>query len=141
MLKEPNKFIYKCTKKLLYHGSPWVSIISGIIHVYPSSFSYTCTYIKVWLDLFSFKSACVMFIKSIKSVGPLLFIYVLMQVIFAIMAVQLLQGKLFYCNDTTKLTRDQCRYEPFWISLLWYLNIYTNITQKDWKMMSPRKDD
>nr|XP_022322875.1 voltage-dependent calcium channel type A subunit alpha-1-like [Crassostrea virginica] len=55
------------------------------------------------------KSACVMFMKSIKSVGPLLLIYVLMHVTFSIMAVQLLQGRLFYCNDSTKLTRDQCR--------------------------------
>lgn len=47
MLKEFNKFIYKCIKKLLYYGFLWVFIILGIIYVYFSFFLYICIYIKV----------------------------------------------------------------------------------------------
>uniref|UniRef100_K1R285 Voltage-dependent calcium channel type A subunit alpha-1 n=1 Tax=Magallana gigas TaxID=29159 RepID=K1R285_MAGGI len=85
------------------------------------------------------KSACVMFIKSIKSVGPLLFIYVLMQVIFAIMAVQLLQGKLFYCNDTTKLTRDQCRGQ--YIDYTKYQMGKLEVLDREWRRRDFHFDD
>lgn len=85
------------------------------------------------------KSACVMFIKSIKSVGPLLFIYVLMQVIFAIMAVQLLQGKLFYCNDSTKLTRDQCRGQ--YIDYTKYQMGKLEVLDREWRRRDFHFDD
>lgn len=93
-----------------------------------------------------------MFMKSIKSVGPLLLIYVLMHVTFSIMAVQLLQGRLFYCNDSTKLTRDQCRYysldsvkrnihfvpEGVNISMILFKRAIYSLHREEWEVRGPR---
>uniref|UniRef100_A0A3Q0KBR4 Voltage-dependent calcium channel type A subunit alpha-1 n=1 Tax=Schistosoma mansoni TaxID=6183 RepID=A0A3Q0KBR4_SCHMA len=48
-------------------------------------------------------------ISSLKNVFNILIVYWLFQFIFAVIAVQLFQGKFFYCNDVSKMTRDDCQ--------------------------------
>ncbi|KAH8859404.1 Voltage-dependent calcium channel type A subunit alpha-1 [Schistosoma japonicum] len=48
-------------------------------------------------------------ISSLKNVFNILIVYWLFQFIFAVIAVQLFQGKFFYCNDVSKVTRDDCQ--------------------------------
>ncbi|XP_056011391.1 voltage-dependent P/Q-type calcium channel subunit alpha-1A-like isoform X2 [Ostrea edulis] len=77
------------------------------------------------------KKACVMFLKSIQSVGPLISIYVLLHVTFSIMAVQLMNGRLFYCTDLTKMTRDQCRGTFFQYTEANFMT--PKISKREWK--------
>ncbi|VDP56566.1 unnamed protein product [Schistosoma margrebowiei] len=44
-----------------------------------------------------------------KNVCIILVVYILFQFIFSIVAVQLFQGKFFYCNDLSKLTKEDCQ--------------------------------
>ncbi|VDP97257.1 unnamed protein product, partial [Trichobilharzia regenti] len=48
-------------------------------------------------------------ISSLKNVFNILIVYWLFQFIFAVIAVQLFQGKFFYCNDVSKVTREDCQ--------------------------------
>ncbi|CAH8494838.1 unnamed protein product [Dicrocoelium dendriticum] len=48
-------------------------------------------------------------VSSLKNVFNILIVYWLFQFIFAVIAVQLFQGKFFYCNDVSKMTREQCQ--------------------------------
>uniref|UniRef100_A0A5K3F336 Voltage-dependent calcium channel type A subunit alpha-1 n=1 Tax=Mesocestoides corti TaxID=53468 RepID=A0A5K3F336_MESCO len=52
-------------------------------------------------------------ISSLRNVLNILIVFVLFQFIFAVIAVQLFQGKFFYCNDASKLTRDECQGQFF----------------------------
>ncbi|CAH8442932.1 unnamed protein product [Schistosoma intercalatum] len=48
-------------------------------------------------------------VSSLKNVCIILVVYILFQFIFSIVAVQLFQGKFFYCNDLSKLTKEDCQ--------------------------------
>ncbi|XP_061188059.1 probable voltage-dependent N-type calcium channel subunit alpha-1B [Saccostrea echinata] len=76
------------------------------------------------------KTACEKFLKSVKSVGPLVLIYVLMHFTFAIMAVQLLKGRLCYCTDITK-QKDQCRGTFIQYTGLHFQNL--KVSNREWK--------
>ncbi|CAH8494843.1 unnamed protein product [Dicrocoelium dendriticum] len=52
-------------------------------------------------------------VSSLKNVFNILIVYWLFQFIFAVIAVQLFQGKFFYCNDVSKMTREQCQGQFF----------------------------
>lgn len=48
-------------------------------------------------------------VNSLKNVINILIVYILFQFIFAVIAVQLFNGKFFYCNDESKYTKDECQ--------------------------------
>ncbi|VDM20050.1 unnamed protein product [Hydatigera taeniaeformis] len=47
-------------------------------------------------------------VSSLKNVFNILIVYILFQLIFGVVAVQLFQGKFFACNDLSKETREEC---------------------------------
>lgn len=48
-------------------------------------------------------------VNSLKNVINILIVYILFQFIFAVIAVQLFNGKFFYCNDASKRTEADCQ--------------------------------
>ncbi|KAL5108348.1 Voltage-dependent calcium channel type A subunit alpha-1 [Taenia crassiceps] len=48
-------------------------------------------------------------VSSLKNVFNILIVYILFQLIFGVVAVQLFQGKFFACNDLSKKTREECQ--------------------------------
>ncbi|XP_071552669.1 voltage-dependent calcium channel type A subunit alpha-1 isoform X2 [Panulirus ornatus] len=52
-------------------------------------------------------------VNSLKNVFNILIVYILFQFIFAVIAVQLFNGKFFYCTDESVHTRDDCQGEFF----------------------------
>ncbi|XP_076325317.1 voltage-dependent calcium channel type A subunit alpha-1-like [Tachypleus tridentatus] len=47
-------------------------------------------------------------VTSLKNVFNILIVYILFQFIFAVIAVQLFNGKFFYCTDESKFTQKEC---------------------------------
>ncbi|XP_052673838.1 voltage-dependent calcium channel type A subunit alpha-1-like isoform X25 [Crassostrea angulata] len=52
-------------------------------------------------------------VNSLKNVANILIVYMLFQLIFAVIAVQLFKGKFFYCTDESKSTEEECRGQFF----------------------------
>ncbi|XP_060812334.1 voltage-dependent calcium channel type A subunit alpha-1 isoform X17 [Bombus pascuorum] len=52
-------------------------------------------------------------VNSLKNVINILIVYILFQFIFAVIAVQLFNGKFFYCNDESKYTEQDCQGQYF----------------------------
>nr|XP_042909199.1 voltage-dependent calcium channel type A subunit alpha-1 isoform X2 [Parasteatoda tepidariorum] len=50
-------------------------------------------------------------VTSLKNVVNILIVYILFQFIFAVVAVQLFNGKFFFCTDTSKLRSEDCEGE------------------------------
>jgi len=48
-------------------------------------------------------------VNSLKNVLNILVVYGLFQFIFAVIAVQLFNGKFHYCTDETKLVQEDCQ--------------------------------
>lgn len=48
-------------------------------------------------------------VTSLKNVVNILIVYLLFQFIFAVVAVQLFNGKFFYCTDSSKLRPEECQ--------------------------------
>uniref|UniRef100_A0A4W3GQH4 Voltage-dependent R-type calcium channel subunit alpha n=1 Tax=Callorhinchus milii TaxID=7868 RepID=A0A4W3GQH4_CALMI len=48
-------------------------------------------------------------VTSLKNVFNILIVYKLFMFIFAVIAVQLFKGKFFYCTDSTKIIKKECR--------------------------------
>lgn len=48
-------------------------------------------------------------VNSLKNVINILIVYILFQFIFAVIAVQLFNGKFFYCTDESKHTEEECQ--------------------------------
>lgn len=48
-------------------------------------------------------------VNSLKNVINILIVYILFQFIFAVIAVQLFNGKFFYCSDESKYTQQDCQ--------------------------------
>lgn len=48
-------------------------------------------------------------VNSLKNVINILIVYILFQFIFAVIAVQLFNGKFFYCTDESKYTEVDCK--------------------------------
>lgn len=46
---------------------------------------------------------------SLKNVFNILIVYMLFQFIFAVIAVQLFNGKFWYCTDPTKFVKEECQ--------------------------------
>lgn len=56
-------------------------------------------------------------VNSLKNVINILIVYILFQFIFAVIAVQLFNGKFFHCSDDSKFTKEECQ----WVSSFFYL--------------------
>ncbi|XP_072765466.1 voltage-dependent calcium channel type A subunit alpha-1 isoform X5 [Anoplolepis gracilipes] len=52
-------------------------------------------------------------VNSLKNVINILIVYILFQFIFAVIAVQLFNGKFFYCTDESKYTKQDCQGQYF----------------------------
>jgi len=52
-------------------------------------------------------------INSLKNVINILIVYILFHFIFAVIAVQLFNGKFFYCTDESKHTAEDCQGQYF----------------------------
>ncbi|CAD1468636.1 unnamed protein product, partial [Heterotrigona itama] len=52
-------------------------------------------------------------VNSLKNVINILIVYILFQFIFAVIAVQLFNGKFFFCTDESKYTKQECKGEYF----------------------------
>ncbi|ODM95155.1 Voltage-dependent calcium channel type D subunit alpha-1 [Orchesella cincta] len=48
-------------------------------------------------------------IVAVKTIGNIVLVTCLLQFMFAVIGVQLFKGKLFYCNDNSKISSDRCR--------------------------------
>lgn len=48
-------------------------------------------------------------VTSLKNVFNILIVYILFQFIFAVIAVQLFNGKFFFCSDHTMLYKKDCQ--------------------------------
>ncbi|KAL1138768.1 hypothetical protein AAG570_008830 [Ranatra chinensis] len=48
-------------------------------------------------------------VNSLKNVINILIVYILFQFIFAVIAVQLFNGRFFFCNDESKFTKAECK--------------------------------
>lgn len=48
-------------------------------------------------------------VNSLKNVINILIVYILFQFIFAVIAVQLFNGKFFHCTDDSKYTKEDCQ--------------------------------
>jgi len=48
-------------------------------------------------------------VNSLKNVINILIVYILFQFIFAVIAVQLFNGKFFHCTDESKYTQEDCK--------------------------------
>ncbi|KAL8602085.1 hypothetical protein ACOMHN_007355 [Nucella lapillus] len=52
-------------------------------------------------------------VNSLKNVSNILIVYILFQLMFAVIAVQLFSGRFFYCTDESKTTKDECQGQYF----------------------------
>ncbi|CAL8071002.1 unnamed protein product [Calicophoron daubneyi] len=52
-------------------------------------------------------------VSSLKNVFNILIVYQLFQFIFSVIAVQLFQGRFYYCNDLSKMTKEECQGQYF----------------------------
>lgn len=119
----------------------WVTFFSKLIHVYFSSGDAGS---EVTSNLSTIKSLRVLrvlrplktikrvpklkavfdcVVNSLKNVINILIVYILFQFIFAVIAVQLFNGKFFFCTDSSKHTEEECQWvemctvwkiETFW---------------------------
>ncbi|XP_017780350.1 PREDICTED: voltage-dependent calcium channel type A subunit alpha-1 isoform X5 [Nicrophorus vespilloides] len=77
-------------------------------------------------------------VNSLKNVINILIVYILFQFIFAVIAVQLFNGKFFHCTDASKFTESTCQGQYF---------VYEEdsdvprIENREWKLQSFHYDD
>nr|CAH0109633.1 unnamed protein product [Daphnia galeata] len=69
-------------------------------------------------------------VNSLKNVFNILIVYMLFHFIFAVVAVQLFNGKFFYCTDDSKHTQDDCQGEYFTFS---YDKRPPEVKRREWK--------
>uniref|UniRef100_A0A4W3GTD4 Voltage-dependent R-type calcium channel subunit alpha n=1 Tax=Callorhinchus milii TaxID=7868 RepID=A0A4W3GTD4_CALMI len=62
-------------------------------------------------------------VTSLKNVFNILIVYKLFMFIFAVIAVQLFKGKFFYCTDSTKIIKKECR----------YVHYRKEVREREWK--------
>lgn len=63
-------------------------------------------------------------VNSLKNVINILIVYILFQFIFAVIAVQLFNGKFFYCTDGSKFTEATCQWVTGSIDQMLFLNTF-----------------
>lgn len=52
-------------------------------------------------------------IVAVKTIGNIMLVTFMLQFMFAIIGVQLFKGTFFSCNDLSKMTEAECRYNYF----------------------------
>ncbi|KAG8186479.1 hypothetical protein JTE90_009235 [Oedothorax gibbosus] len=77
-------------------------------------------------------------VTSLKNVFNILIVYILFQFIFAVIAVQLFNGKFFYCTDQSKLLKDVCQGEYFKFS---GSDKPPEVAKREWKPRDFHYDD
>ncbi|KAF8796034.1 Voltage-dependent calcium channel type A like protein [Argiope bruennichi] len=77
-------------------------------------------------------------VTSLKNVFNILIVYILFQFIFAVIAVQLFNGKFFYCTDQSKLTEAACQGEFFEFS---GSDSPPEVCKREWKKRDFHYDD
>ncbi|GBM07834.1 Voltage-dependent calcium channel type A subunit alpha-1 [Araneus ventricosus] len=77
-------------------------------------------------------------VTSLKNVFNILIVYILFQFIFAVIAVQLFNGKFFYCTDQSKLTKAACQGEFFEFS---GSDSPPDVCKREWKKRDFHYDD
>ncbi|XP_045030505.1 voltage-dependent calcium channel type A subunit alpha-1 isoform X7 [Daphnia magna] len=69
-------------------------------------------------------------VNSLKNVFNILIVYMLFHFIFAVVAVQLFNGKFFYCTDDSKHTQDDCQGDYFTFA---YDKRPPEVKRREWK--------
>ncbi|XP_065171209.1 voltage-dependent calcium channel type A subunit alpha-1-like isoform X27 [Atheta coriaria] len=77
-------------------------------------------------------------VNSLKNVINILIVYILFQFIFAVIAVQLFNGKFFHCTDSSKFTESTCQGTYF---LYEEDSDVPRIEAREWKLQSFHYDD
>ncbi|XP_050685852.1 voltage-dependent calcium channel type A subunit alpha-1-like isoform X27 [Eriocheir sinensis] len=77
-------------------------------------------------------------VNSLKNVFNILIVYILFQFIFAVIAVQLFNGKFFYCTDESVHVKDECQGEFFVFSAY---ERPPDVRPREWKQQSFHYDN
>ncbi|XP_039288587.1 voltage-dependent calcium channel type A subunit alpha-1 isoform X2 [Nilaparvata lugens] len=72
-------------------------------------------------------------VNSLKNVINILIVYILFHFIFAVIAVQLFNGRFFYCTDESKFSEDECKGEFF---VFEEGSILPKAEKREWKLQS-----
>ncbi|XP_018318088.1 voltage-dependent calcium channel type A subunit alpha-1 [Mycetomoellerius zeteki] len=77
-------------------------------------------------------------VNSLKNVINILIVYILFQFIFAVIAVQLFNGKFFHCTDESKYTQEDCNGQFF---VFEEGNMLPELKQRKWQSQSFHYDN
>ncbi|XP_067216065.1 voltage-dependent calcium channel type A subunit alpha-1 isoform X5 [Linepithema humile] len=77
-------------------------------------------------------------VNSLKNVINILIVYILFQFIFAVIAVQLFNGKFFYCSDESKYTKEDCNGQYF---VFEEGNMLPELKNRTWQLQSFHYDN
>ncbi|XP_011688054.1 PREDICTED: voltage-dependent calcium channel type A subunit alpha-1-like isoform X2 [Wasmannia auropunctata] len=77
-------------------------------------------------------------VNSLKNVINILIVYILFQFIFAVIAVQLFNGKFFHCTDESKYTETDCHGQFF---VFEEGNLLPDLKDREWKSQSFHYDN
>ncbi|XP_070165290.1 voltage-dependent calcium channel type A subunit alpha-1 isoform X13 [Polyergus mexicanus] len=77
-------------------------------------------------------------VNSLKNVINILIVYILFQFIFAVIAVQLFNGKFYYCSDESKLSAEDCKGQYF---VFEDDNMLPELKNRTWQLQSFHYDN
>ncbi|XP_014476689.1 PREDICTED: voltage-dependent calcium channel type A subunit alpha-1 isoform X10 [Dinoponera quadriceps] len=77
-------------------------------------------------------------VNSLKNVINILIVYILFQFIFAVIAVQLFNGKFFFCTDESKYTKEECNGQYFYFE---EDSMLPELQQRKWQSQSFHYDN
>ncbi|XP_011506186.1 PREDICTED: voltage-dependent calcium channel type A subunit alpha-1 [Ceratosolen solmsi marchali] len=77
-------------------------------------------------------------VNSLKNVINILIVYILFQFIFAVIAVQLFNGKFFYCTDDSKYTKEDCQ---GWFFVFEENELHPEAKERKWESQSFHYDN
>ncbi|XP_050452304.1 voltage-dependent calcium channel type A subunit alpha-1 isoform X4 [Cataglyphis hispanica] len=77
-------------------------------------------------------------VNSLKNVINILIVYILFQFIFAVIAVQLFNGKFYYCTDESKLSQEDCKGQYF---VFEEDNMVPELKNRSWKLQAFHYDN
>ncbi|KAL7300819.1 hypothetical protein TKK_0006383 [Trichogramma kaykai] len=77
-------------------------------------------------------------VNSLKNVINILIVYILFQFIFAVIAVQLFNGKFFYCTDDSKYTKEDCQ---GWFFVFEENELHPEARERKWESQSFHYDN
>ncbi|XP_023245623.1 voltage-dependent calcium channel type A subunit alpha-1 [Copidosoma floridanum] len=77
-------------------------------------------------------------VNSLKNVINILIVYILFQFIFAVIAVQLFNGKFFFCTDDSKYTKEDCQ---GWFFVFEENELHPEARERKWESQSFHYDN